>query len=68
MDAKLLDEYFDEWIEDKEKTNCINGVYGQCGLMAIMNFILFVKDKEYGSSISYRESCQRDQANYSGAE
>ena len=43
MEAKRLDDYFEEWINDKEVTNSINNVYGQTGLMAIVNFILFIK-------------------------
>lgn len=65
MDAKRLDDYFDKWISDKEAINAINNVYGQSGLMAIVNFILYVKDKEYECN-SYRKSNQRNQADYCG--
>lgn len=59
MDVNRLDDYFDEWITDKEVDNSINNVYGQSGLIAIVNFILFIKEKENDNS--YRKSNQRDQ-------
>ncbi len=46
MNTNRLDNYFSEWVQDKELTDCITNVYGQSGLMAIVNFINFVKDKE----------------------
>ena len=64
MDTNRLDDYFEDWIKDKEVANSINNVYGQSGLMAIVNFILFVKDKEHECN-SYRKSYQRGQADYS---
>lgn len=63
MDANRLDDYFEEWIKDKEAINSINNVYGQSGLMAIVNFIIFIKDREHGID-SYRKSNQRNQADY----
>ena len=46
MTTNHLDDYFEEWIREKEQINCINNVYGQTGLMAIFNFIKFIKEKE----------------------
>jgi methionine salvage enolase-phosphatase E1 len=63
MDAKHLDGYFDAWFRDKQETNSIQNVYGQTGLMAIVNFINFIKEKE-NVNHSHREGSQRNQKNY----
>jgi len=68
MNVNCLDNYFENWIAEKESINCINNVYGQAGLMAIVNFIQFIKEKENANNYSYRKSGSGNQADYSRTE
>lgn len=43
---QMLSRYFDEWFAEKEKYNLIKTVYGTTGLMAVVDFMEFVKYHE----------------------
>ena len=72
MNTLTLSQYFDEWLSEKEKYNLIQNVYGLNGLMAIVNFIDYIKYQESlkypGKEISNGnfngKSSRRNQANY----
>jgi hypothetical protein len=42
----ILSKYFDSWLAEKEKYNLIQEVYGISGLMAVANFIDYIKYQE----------------------
>ena len=44
MNAITLSKYFDEWLKEKEKHNLVQTVYGLNGLMAVANFIDYIKN------------------------
>ncbi len=60
-----FDRLFDQWFSEKEEINAINNVYGNNGLMAVINFVSFLKEKLNVSDINGKNS-ERNQAYSSG--
>jgi hypothetical protein len=60
MDAgECLYKYFDEWLECKEREGQVKNIYGTTGLIAIISFIDYIKEKVDASRNRNRECDQR---------
>jgi hypothetical protein len=59
-----FDKCFEMWMEEKEEINAIKNVYGMNGVMAVISFVDFLKEKYDNTN---RESDQRDKTHCSGS-
>jgi hypothetical protein len=65
MDAgECLYKYFDEWLECKEREGQAQSIYGTTGLIAVISYIDYIKEKVDASRNSNRECDQRTQPYY----
>jgi ribosomal 30S subunit maturation factor RimM len=55
---------FDEWVQLKEKEGYVKNVCGVNGLIAVISFIDYIKEKIDANNNIDRQSNQRDQTHY----
>ena len=60
MDAgECLYRYFDEWLECKEREGQSQSIYGTTGLIAVISYIDYIKEKVDANRNRNRECDQR---------